>query len=239
MSLQAFVGVMVITCVVLIAGIAAGINPAHASHTTVHLDPSPLYLAPGGSSALDVWVRGLNDTNGLGRFDITLVYDPSVITVGNVEGGDPPFDGTSAVRVDKIGGELNLSGAQPGAGTQQDMRGQIAPVTGMDTSVTITNAVVKMRSGLVPLGGAATLPVSVDFESEGGLAGYNISIAYDPKIVEMGRILPGDAPFGGTPIFEINEAEGFVNIVGFHGNRPGPTGETMILRISLRGWLKG
>jgi len=59
----------------------------------------------------------------------------------------------------------------------------------------------------VAKGSSTTVPITIVFTPEGGLAGYNISIAYDPEIIQIDGILPGEPPFGGTPIFSVNEEQ--------------------------------
>lgn len=103
----------------------------------------------------------------------------------------------------------------------------------------VGDAVVRVRSGVIPVGGSGTFPVTVAFNPESGLAGYSLSIEYDPSIVKIEQLLPGDAPFAGTPVSHIFEDEGRVNVVGFHGSRPGPRGRTLVLQIRLTGLAKG
>ena len=266
---QAFIWIVLVTIVVSLQGVVANPHPVSANHTTVGMDKSPAFVTAGGSTVINLWVRGLKDTNGLASFDITLKYDPSVVKVDSVDGGDSPFNANPAVSVDGSAGEVNISAAQTRAGVTEDVRvaaitlsglgsigdstslsftqidlrdqggEQIGPATGVDGSVTMAVAIVTVGSALVPLRGTTVVPVTVDFSPEGGLAGYNLSIAYDPASVEIDKILPGDSPFGGTPIFQINQEEGFANIVGFHGNRPGPTGKMVVMRLSLKGVVEG
>ena len=101
--------------------------------------------------------------------------------------------------------------------------------------VGVGDAVVRIKSGVIPVDGSGTFPVTVAFNPESGLAGYSLSIQFDPAIVKIEQLLPGDPPFGGTPVFHIFEEEGLVNVVGFHASRPGPRGRTLVLRIELTG----
>lgn len=103
----------------------------------------------------------------------------------------------------------------------------------------VGDAVVRVKSGVIPVGGSGTFPVIVAFNPESGLAGYSFSIEYDPSIVNIEQLLPGDAPFAGTPVSHIFEDEGRVNVVGFHGSRPGPRGRTLVLKLRLNGLAKG
>ena len=267
--LQVFIWVALVTIVVSLQGVVADPRSVNASHTTVETGTSPAFVTAGGSTVINLWVRGLDDTAGLASFDITLKYDPSVVKVDSVDGGDSPFNRSPTVSIDDAAGEVKISAAQTRAGVTEDVRvaaltlsglgatgessslsftqidlrdqtgGQIGPGTGVDGSVTVAVAIVTVGSALVPLKGTTVVPVTVDFSPEGGLAGYNLSIAYDPASVEIDRILPGDTPFGGTPIFQINVEEGFANIVGFHGNRPGPTGKLVVMRLMLKGVVEG
>jgi hypothetical protein len=191
-----------------------------------------------------------------------------VVKVDAVSGGEAPFTTAPAFTVDNVVGEVKFNASQTGAEIKQDVRvarlnlsavgatgdsalaftlitlrdkanGQIAPAAGVNSPVTVAQAIVKVDSVIFPLGSAATVPMTVDFAPKGGLAGYNVSIAYDPAAVKIDAILPGDPPFGGSPISHIDGTGGFVNIVGFHGNRPGPTGKLVVLRISLTGVREG
>jgi hypothetical protein len=103
----------------------------------------------------------------------------------------------------------------------------------------VSRTAVMIGTSVVPEGSSTTIPVTILFTPEGGLAGYNISIACDPAIIRIDGLSPGEPPFGGTPIFSVNEEQSFVNIVGFHGERPGPTGRTVALNIQVTGLSKG
>ena len=67
-----------------------------------------------------------------------------------------------------------------------------SPASAGDAEVAVGDAVV--RSGVLLVGGSGTFPVTVAFNPESGLAGYSLSIEYDPSIVNIEQLLPGDAP---------------------------------------------
>ena len=218
---------------------------------------------------LEIWVQGLDDAGQLGGYDITLAYDPAVIRVDSVDGGDAPFDGTPGFTMDAAKGEVTLSSVLsvggPSAGARI-ARINISAVGELDDSSVITFTSAELIDGsnrtisaTVESGGSATIvmasvlvgsatvaegrfttvPVTVSFSHTGGLAGYNISINYDAAIIRIDEILSGDPPFGGTPIFRLNQDEAFVNIVGFHGDRPGPVGSTIVLNMRVTGIARG
>lgn len=88
--------------------------------------------------------------------------------------------------------------------------------------------------------GDATLPVgestSVDiwvrgFPEDGfGLGCYAIRVEYDPTIIEVTGVSPGDAPFD-TPISKISAD--YVSITQFTTAWPGPTGDIRIADLEL------
>ena len=241
----------------------------NANHTFIEISPNPLFLTPGGIDVLDLWVRGMDDSHQLSSYNITLSFDPNVIKIDGVVGGDAPFDDTPDFTLDTAKGEVTVI-ANPSTGepSQEALIARLnvtavgelddsSPITfksakltdgtdppvsvaaATDATVNIVNTVVRVGSVSVAQGRSNTVPVIVSFSISGGLAGYNISIAYDSAIIEIDEILSGDAPFGGTPIFNINEAESFVNVVGFHGDRPGPIGRTVVMNMTVTGIARG
>ena len=256
-------------CLISLAGLAIGLRPVNAAGPVVELDPSPLHLVPGISTDVDVWVRGLDGTAGLASYDITLEFSPEVLTIDGVEGGDSPFDGTPEFNIDNPAGTVSIKATIPEGVDLGDQRiarltltalekldgksflnfasvelkdSNDSPIVSTATAgaeVAVGDAVVRITSGVIPVDGSGTFPVTVAFNPESGLAGYSLSIRYDPSIVKVEQLLPGDAPFGGTPVFHIFEDEGLVNVVGFHASRPGPRGRTLVLQIRLTGLAEG
>ena len=254
---------------VSLAGFAIGLRPVNAAEPVVELDPSPLHLAQGISTDVDIWVRGLDGVSGLTSYSLTLEFSPDVLTIDGVEGGDSPFDGIPDFNTDQSAGKVSITSVGSGTGIIGDQRiarltltalaklqgksflrfasvelndgddSRIPPAVVADAEVAVGDAVVRVGSGVIPVGGSGNFPVTVAFNPESGLAGYSLSIEYDPSIVKIEQLLHGDAPFGGTPVSHIFEAEGLVNVVGFHGSRPGPRGRTLVLKIELTGLAKG
>ncbi len=253
----------------LIGVIATATVHAQANNITVELQPSSLIMIPGGSDVVDVWVRGLNDSQGLEGYDITLRFDPRVVRIDEVTGGDGPFGDDPTFTVDHSQGILNFSAIgservlEPAARVAQISLSavgvlddsspltfaalvlraggddEIATATGVDNLVTIASAGVRVGSATLARGETKDVPVTIVFSPEGGLAGYNIAIGYDSSVVNIDRILPGEPPFGGTPIFSIDEPNRLVNVVGFHGNRPGPSAPVVVLQVELTGIAEG
>ena len=264
-----FVWTALTVCLLAFTGLAIGLRPVNAAGPVVELDPSPLHLAQGISTDVDIWVRGLDGTSGLTSYSLTLEFSPDVLTIDGVEGGNPPFDGTPDFNIDNSAGNVSITAVGSGSGIMGEQRIARVKLTALeklkeksflkfanvelndsvdsriphavvaDAEVAVGDAVVRVRSGVIPVGGSGTFPVTVAFNPESGLAGYSLSIEYDSTIVKIEQLLPGDAPFGGTPVSHIFEAEGLVNVVGFHGSRPGPRGRTLVLQIRLTGLAKG
>ena len=256
-------------CMISLAGLAIGLRPVNAAGPVIELDPSPLHLVPGVTTDVDVWVRGLDGTTGLASYDITLEFSPEVLTIDGVEGGDSPFDETPEFNIDNPAGTVSITATIPEGVNLGDQRiarltltalekldgksflnfasvelkdSDDSPIVSTATAgaeVGVGDAVVRIASGVIPVDGSGTFPVTVVFNPESGLAGYSLSIQYDPAIVKIEQLLPGDAPFGGTPVFHIFEDEGLVNVVGFHANRPGPQGRTLVLQIRRTGLAEG
>ena len=256
-------------CMISLAGLAIGLLPVNAAGPVVELDPSPLHLVPGISTDVDVWVRGLDGTPELTSYSLDLEFSPDVVTIDSVEGGDSPFDGTPEFNIDNSAGRVSVTAVGSGGGHLGDKRiarlkltaveklqgksslrfarvelsdmndSRIVSAVAEDAEVAVGDAVVRITSGVIPVDGSGTFPVTVAFHSESGLAGYSLSIQYDPAIVKIEQLLPGDAPFAGTPVFHIFEDEGLVNVVGFHASRPGPRGRTLVLQIRLTGLAEG
>ena len=251
----------------LVAGSTS--RAANANHATLEISPNRLFLTPGGNDVLDLWVRGLEDSNQLRSYNLTLSFDPNVIRIDSVVGGDAPFDQTPDFTVDTAKGEVTviatssteeaskeariarlnvtavgeLDDSSPIRFTSADLTDgtdqPISAAAGDDGSVNIASTVVRVGSVSVSQGRSTTVPVTVSFSPSGGLAGYNISIAFDSAIIKIDDIVSGDAPFGGTPIFNLNEAESFVNVVGFHGDRPGPVGRIVVMNMTVTGIARG
>ena len=244
-------------------------QPALADHTTLDLLPSPLLLSPGDQDVLDVWVFGLDGPDRLTGYDLTLDYDPAVIIIDAVTGGNAPFDATPTSTIDNEIGRVTFSTNQTQGGATEDVliaRISVTAVGELDASTGLTFSSVELTGSLdqvidvglivggraavsgtavmigtsaVSVGNSITAPVTIIFTPEGGLAGYNISVGYDPAIIRIDGVFPGEPPFGGTPIFSVNEEQSFVNIVGFHGERPGLTGKTIALNMQVTGLIKG
>ena len=268
LKLRYLIWTALVISLVSLAGFAIGLRPVDAAEPVVELDPSPLHLAQGISTDVDIWVRGLDGVSGLTSCSLTLEFSTDVLTIDGVDGGDSPFEENPDFNIDNSAGNVSIAAVGSGSGIVGDQRiarltltaleklqgksfirfasvelndsddSQI-PAVVADAEVAVGDAVVRIRSGVIPVGGSGTFPVTVAFNPESGLAGYSLSIEYDPSIVKIERLLHGDAPFGGTPVSHIFQAEGLVNVVGFHGSRPGPRGRTLVLQIELTGLAKG
>ncbi len=251
------------------AALAPAAQPVSADHTTLALLPAPLLLSPGDQDVLDLWIFGIDGSDRLTSYDLILDYDPAVVVVDAVAGGDGSFAATPTFTIDNDIGRVALSPNQTQDGAAEDAllaRITVTAVGQLDASSALTFASVELTGSLdqqivagevlhgraavsntavmigtsaVAKGSSTTVPVTIIFTPKGGLAGYNISIGYDPEIIQIDGILPGEPPFGGTPIFSVNEEQSFVNIVGFHGERPGPTGRTAALSIQVTGLALG
>jgi|GEM_PF-1952310 len=114
---------------------------------------------------------------------------------------------------------------------------EITTVTGELAAA--SNIAVMVGTSVVAKGGSTTIPVTISFTQEGGLAGYNISIGYDQSIIQIDDVSAGEPPFGGPPVFSVNEEESVVNIVGFHGERPGPVGRMNTFNLQVTGLTRG
>ena len=269
LNLRIWIAVALLAAAVPLVGVISTSQPVSADHTTIELNPNALYLIPGGNEVLELWVRGLDDAAQLVRYDITLSYDPAVIRIESVEGGDAPFDRTPVFSVDTVNGEVTLNATQStnlpsdevlvarlnvsavgelessstitftNAELTNSSNQRISAAPGGPGSANIARAAVRVGRVDVSKGRSTTVPVTVSFSPKGGLAGYNISISYDPAIIKIDEILSGEPPFGGSPVFHVNEAEEFVNIVGFHGDRPGPVGRTVVLNMRVTGIERG
>jgi len=84
--------IILISSVVVICAalLAAGVPAARAQGTM--LEVGSVTLQEGGNSMVDIWVRGVTDSGGLGAYDIRVDYDPALVEVTGVLPGDAPFD---------------------------------------------------------------------------------------------------------------------------------------------------
>jgi len=66
-------------------------------------------LKPGETATIAVRVENIPSNGGLGAYDIKLAFNPSVIQVLDVEGGDPPFNTVTAKNIDNAGGWVRFN----------------------------------------------------------------------------------------------------------------------------------
>jgi len=77
----------------LISGMPALVNDAHAAASTT-VAAGSIILYPGGVGNVPITVGNIQASSGLGAYDLTITFDPSVVVVLDVLGGSPPFDAT-------------------------------------------------------------------------------------------------------------------------------------------------
>ncbi|MFW6175021.1 MAG: hypothetical protein ACOC5K_04505, partial [Chloroflexota bacterium] len=89
----------------------------------VTVEAHDVRVAPGGSAAADVFIRGVPEGAGLGSYDLQLSWDPSVADVSGIEAGDPPFDTPPSIEIDHDAGTATFAGghSEP-AGPSGDVR---------------------------------------------------------------------------------------------------------------------
>ena len=71
------------------------------------------------------------------------------------------------------------------------------------------------------------------FDVSDGLGSYDIQMNYDKAVVNVTAVADGDAPFGGPSTSTINNATGVVTASGAHTEDPGPTIDTVVLRVEV------
>ena len=77
-----------------------------ANGTSVEI--GSLELDPNTGGTVAITARDVPDGSGLGGYDLTVEFDPQVVQVGEIRGGDPPFANTAAVNVDNATGRARL-----------------------------------------------------------------------------------------------------------------------------------
>ena len=76
--------------------------------TTVEAGSKSLF--PGETANVPITVREITASAGLGSYDITVSFNPSVVRVLDVTGGDPPFDGKPVSNPDNTKGLVKFAG---------------------------------------------------------------------------------------------------------------------------------
>ena len=66
-------------------------------------------VATSTSGSVAITVSDLADANDLGGYDIQVLFDPSLIQVIGVTGGDAPFDASPTVNIDNVGGVVTIA----------------------------------------------------------------------------------------------------------------------------------
>lgn len=218
----------------VLAMVTSASRPVLADHTTLALLPSPLLLSPGDQGVLDVWMFGLDGSERITGYELTLGYDPAVIIVDAVTGGDSQHATTPAHVINNEAGRVRLNSTRTQAGPAEDVliaRISVTAAGNLGASTTLTfesvvltdsldrpvetgivldgqaamsNIAVMIGTSVVAKGESVTVPVTINFSPEGGLASYNISIGYDNSIIQIDDTSAGEPPFGGPPIFSVN-----------------------------------
>jgi len=122
LKLRCFVWMALTVSLLSLAGFAIGLRPVNAAEPVVELDPSPLHLAAGISTDVNIWVRGLDSVSGLTSYSLTLEFAPDVLTVHGVEGGDSPFDVIPDFNIDNSTGNVSITAVGSGSGIIGDQR---------------------------------------------------------------------------------------------------------------------
>jgi len=105
------------------------------------------------------------------------------------------------------------------------------------TAALAQHATVGVEEVELEEGGTGTADVWVRGITDAfGLGAYEIRLEYDPGAVEVTGVLPGDEPFD-APVYNV-EGSG-VNITGYHGAVPGPTGDVRIAALELKALAAG
>lgn len=61
-------------------------------------------LAPGGSTEVQIMVKDITDPTGLGGYLFIITFNPAVVNVDQVLGGEPPFDIAPIANIDNTAG---------------------------------------------------------------------------------------------------------------------------------------
>lgn len=95
---------------------------------------------------------------------------------------------------------------------------------------------IEVESASVPVGSSSSVDIRVkDYPSVPGtfpygLGAYDIRIDFDPAVIDVTGVSPGDSPFD-SPIYNIYD--GYVQINQFHSQWPGPSGDIRLCSLEF------
>ncbi|MEW6141893.1 MAG: cohesin domain-containing protein [Chloroflexota bacterium] len=144
---------------------------------------------------------------------------------GPLNAATPKHDGVSGDRINIFDAMFI---AQYKAGLRNDFFEWIAKAQAAGLSpISPSKTVVSIANADIPTGKSTTVPLTVKGIPAGsaGLGCFCLDIVFDPKVVRVDRILPGDGSFPSPQGVAIDNARGVVKLAGFHSNSLGPTGD--------------
>ena len=104
---------------------------------------------------------------------------------------------------------------------------------GLIRGETVTKAVLSPSDSTLAPTASATLDVIVNDVTGQGLGAYDITLTFNPAVVNVTSVGGGDSPFDGGPISNINNTAGTVAFAAFQSSIPGPLGNVRIAEITF------
>ena len=103
-------GMASIVALTLLIAAVMWVNPAAAQQASVVV--GSLSLALGETGTVEITANNFTDPDGLAGFDFTLAFDPAVIQMDGVRGGDAPFAQAPVFNIDNVAGQVKFNSIQ-------------------------------------------------------------------------------------------------------------------------------
>ncbi|MDF2956779.1 MAG: hypothetical protein OD814_000401 [Candidatus Alkanophagales archaeon MCA70_species_1] len=100
-------------------------------------------------------------------------------------------------------------------------------------TATATAADVTIESATVERGGFAYVNVTIENVPPPGLGAYSLLVSYDPAVVSVEEVYPGDPPFGTPAAVNIDNEAGEIRFNDYIAAEEGP-GNVTVVRLGLR-----
>ena len=89
-----------------------GQQPLQGGGGTATVQVGSALLTQGQQAQIFVKVKSITDPDGLGGYDFKITWDPTVIDVLSVGGGDGPFSGSPTQNIDNVSGVVKFNAIQ-------------------------------------------------------------------------------------------------------------------------------
>ncbi|MBI4294990.1 MAG: hypothetical protein HY669_02340 [Chloroflexi bacterium] len=95
-------------------------------------------------------------------------------------------------------------------------------------------ATVQVGSAQLAAGAKTVVPITVkDVTSAYGLGAYDLRLTFDPEVVQVDAVQPGDGSFASPAAFNSDNSSGVLLLNGYQPAIQGPTGDATIAQLAL------